>query len=241
MRLEGRIAVITGGTRGLGRHLVAAFRAEGARVLYAGRTPAPDAPDGEDVAFHPVDVRDPASVRALMAEAQSRFGGVDIVVANAGSSRPGPVGELDPQAWAEVLDTNLTGALHCLQAALPHLEKSPAGRVINLSSALATRVAPGAAAYSVSKAGLEMLTRVAAVELAGRGITVNCVSPGFIDAGMGRVLADTPAVWARYEPKLATGRLGVPSEVSAAAVFLASDDGSYVNGHVLEVNGGLLW
>src|SRR5205085_8910166 len=122
------------------------------------------------VLFHEVDVRDAKSVRDLMAAAAGHFGRVDTVVANAGASAPGPITAADPQEWAEVVHTNLVGTFHCVQAAVPHLERAGDGRVITLSSALATRIAPGSSAYSTSKAGIEMFTRMAAVELAPTGI-----------------------------------------------------------------------
>ncbi|MFI6442591.1 SDR family NAD(P)-dependent oxidoreductase [Streptomyces sp. NPDC050759] len=243
--LAGRAAVITGVSRGLGRVLMRRFLAEGALVLGAARG---EADIGElverypgRVAFHRADVTDADSARLLLEAAAERFGQVDVLVANAGVSRPGPVAQLSPEHWREVIDVNLTGTFHSIQAAVPYLEKSPYARVITLSSALAGRVAVGAAAYSASKAGVEMLTRVCAIELVAKGITVNCLSPGIIDEGMGRALAAHQEVWNRFKPKLAMGRPGTAQEVADAAVFLAGDQAAYVNGHVLEVNGGLDW
>lgn len=243
-RLKGRVAVITGANRGLGRRIAEAFLAEACAVVAGVRDPDSVAglvDPGDRLAVHGVEVRDPDSVRGLMRYALDRFGGLDIVVANAGVSRPGHVATLDATNWTEVLDTNLTGVFHCAQAAVPYLADSDAGRLITLSSALATRVAPGASAYCAAKAAVEMFTRVCAIELAGKGITANCLSPGLIDEGMGRLLAQNERVWEQYRPKLAMGRMGRADEVAAAAVFLAGDDSSYVNGHVLEVNGGLWW
>jgi 3-oxoacyl-[acyl-carrier protein] reductase len=229
--LEGKTAVVTGGTRGLGRAIADRLAVEGATVVRAGRS-------GGDV---PLDVRDEESVRALFAAVADRHGRLDVLVASAGVSRPGPVADLDPAAWREVLDTNLTGTFLCLRAAAPLLERSGDGRVVVLSSVLGRRVVPGASAYCASKAAVEALTRVAALELADRGITVNGLSPGFIDEGMGRELAANERVWSQYRPKLAAGRLGTAAEVAAAALFLVSAAGSYVNGHVLDVDGGLRW
>jgi 3-oxoacyl-[acyl-carrier protein] reductase len=246
--LSGRTAVVTGANRGLGRRIAEAFLAEGCRVVATVRQERAAAglldaagDHADRIAVHQVDVREPESVRRLMRFASDCFGGVDILVANAGVSRPGPVNLLAPEHWAVVLETNLTGVFHCAQAAIPYLERSAAGRVITVSSALATRVAPGASAYCASKAAVEMFTRVCAIELADRGITVNCLAPGLIDEGMGRQLAGNEPVWAQYRPKLAMGRMGRADEVAAAALFLAGEDSSYVNGHILEVNGGLRW
>jgi 3-oxoacyl-[acyl-carrier protein] reductase len=240
MSLKEKVAVVTGGTKGLGRHITEAFLREGCRVVCASRTATREPGlTGDDVLCLQADVRDARSVDELMSVSAKHFGRLDILVANAGVSHPGPVATIPAEKWAEVLDTNLTGTLHCVQAIVPYLERG--GRVITMSSALASRIAPGAGAYSASKAAIEMFTRVAAIELAAKGITVNCLSPGFVDTGMGARLAANAHVWPHFESRLALGRLGRADEIAGAAVFLAGDDSSYVNGHVLEVNGGLNW
>ncbi|WP_410585901.1 SDR family NAD(P)-dependent oxidoreductase [Amycolatopsis sp. lyj-23] len=238
---SGRVAVITGGARGLGRELSEAFAAAGYRVAAAGRDEsAAEGLDRSRIGFHKADVTDAGSVRALFDEVAELHGRVDVLVANAGISVPGPVATAPAGDWAAVVHTNVVGTFHSVQAAVPHLERT-GGRILTLSSALATRVTPFASAYSASKAAIETLTRTAAVELAPRGITVNCLAPGIIDAGMGRSLAANEAVWPRYAKRLAMGRPGRGAEVAAAALFLAGPDAGYVNGHVLEVNGGLDW
>jgi 3-oxoacyl-[acyl-carrier protein] reductase len=243
MRLKGRVAIVTGGTKGLGRRIAEAYLAEGASVVVAARGKDPDWPvDGaedDNLAFVPVDVRSPESVDKLVSGAVERFGGLDIVVANAGVTAPGPVADLDPERWRDTVATNLTGTFLCVRAAIPNLRHSRAGRIITMSSALSTRAAPGASAYCATKAGIEMLTKVVALEVAADGITVNCLSPGVFDEGMGKRLQNSPA-WEKFAPKLASGRLGRADELAGAAIFLAGDDSSYVNGTVLEVNGGLL-
>jgi 3-oxoacyl-[acyl-carrier protein] reductase len=242
MQLRDRIAIVTGGTQGIGRRIAEGLLAEGARVLVAARTvdgiTLPEAPHGA-VAARRVDVRDPDSVAAMVDTAHDRFGGLDILVANAGISRPGPLALQPVEVWRDVIDTNVTGVLQCVQAAVPLLEKSPAGRVITLSSVLAGRPTANAGSYCASKAAVEALTRVYALELADRGITVNCLSPGYIAEGMGERLTENTAIWSVVEPKLASGRLGTGAEVAGAAVFLAGASSSYISGHVLEVNGGL--
>lgn len=251
MRLAGKVAVVTGGTRGLGRVIAEAFAKEGCRVVCAGRdldtaqdlAPLDEGAPGEpgELGFLQADVRDPESVQELMRRTYETHGRLDVLVANAGASCPGPAAGLDPAHWAEVVETNLTGTFLSVRAAAGYLERSGGGRMITLSSALATRVAPGSSAYAASKAGIEMFTRVAAVELAPRGITVNCLSPGFINEGMGRELARNEQVWSHYRDKIAAGRAGEGAEVADAALFLAGADSGYVSGHVMEVNGGLRW
>jgi len=244
MRLKGRVAIITGGTKGLGRRIAEAYLAGGANVVVGSRGKEPAWPvidtDGGNVAFLAVDVRELESVNEMITGAVERFGGLDIIVANAGVTYPGPVSDLEPDQWHETVATNLTGTFHCVRAAIPYLRHSTAGRIITMSSALGSRAAAGASAYCATKAGIEMFTKVAAVELAAEGITVNCLCPGVIDEGMGKRLKNSP-VWEKFAPKLASGRLGRADELADAAIFLASDESSYINGHVLEVNGGLVW
>ncbi|MFD0206410.1 SDR family NAD(P)-dependent oxidoreductase, partial [Saccharothrix carnea] len=218
------------------------FAAVGALVLWGGRdalfaiSALGDVPG---VGSPRVDVRDEDSVDALFSFVRGEYGRLDVLVANAGVSRPGPVTELSTQSWAEVFETNLTGVFLCLRAAAGLL--GPGGRIITLSSVLGANAVAGGSAYCASKAAVEMLTKVSALELAEAGITVNCLSPGFIDEGMGKNLAANEAVWSKFRPKLAGGRMGTAAEIAEAAVFLASSRSSYVNGHVLEVNGGIRW
>lgn len=245
MRLFGKTAVITGGTRGLGRAIAEAYLAEGASVLCAARNPydikelVDDAPGR--LAYQETDVTDPHSVREMFEAAVEHFGRVDVHVSNAGISRDGKISRLSLSDWEDTVSTNLTGVFLCTKAAAEVMTRHGGGRIINVSSCTATRVAVGASAYSASKAAVEMFSKSAAVEYAPKGITVNCLSPGYIDEGMGRGLAQNERVWQTYLPRLLAGRLGNAKEIGDAAVFLASQDSSYVNGHVLEVNGGLMW
>jgi 3-oxoacyl-[acyl-carrier protein] reductase len=243
MLLAGRVAVITGGTQGLGAQIAEQFRREGCRIVCASRgSDEKSRPGEQDQVIHrKVDVRNAQSVRELMAAARDHFGRLDVLVANAGVSRPGFVETAAAADWADVVETNLLGTFNSVQAAIPHLTEAGGGRIITLSSALSTRIAPGSSAYSATKAAIEAFTRITAVELASRSITVNCLCPGLIDAGMGRQLSANTTIWPQYERRLAMGRMGRADEVARAAVFLAGPDSSYVNGHVLEVNGGLNW
>ncbi|MGW4117165.1 SDR family NAD(P)-dependent oxidoreductase [Nocardia sp. NPDC004711] len=244
MRLEGKAAVVTGGTRGLGFAITKAFLAEGASVMCSARTAGDyqlleeEYPDR--CLFHPADVTDPAAVEQLMAAAAESLSGLDVVVANAGVSRDGLIEQLDPEDWNAMVTTNLTGTFLCTRAAVSHM-KERGGVIINMSSSMATQIAKGAAGYSATKAAIEMFTRTSAIELGQYGIRVNALSPGILDAGMGGRLADNDRVWAAYRKRFALGRAGRVEEAAQAAVFLASDDASYVNGAILDVNGGLMW
>jgi len=245
MKLNGKIAVITGGSRGLGLAIGEAYRAEGATVVCAARScPADAASAGRSpsrLSFDQVDVSSSDSVRALMDRTCEKYGRVDILVANAGISVDGTVVKLTAEQWRQVMDTNLAGTFYSISAAAQHMRGQGGGRIITVSSSMASRPVRGVAAYSASKAGIEALTRVAAVELGRHGILVNCIAPGMLDGGLGASLQGNAAVWPAYSARLAQRRPGELREAAHAAVFLASPDSSYVNGAVIEVNGGMSW
>lgn len=244
MRLEDRVAVITGGTSGLGLAIAREFLAEGVSVVCGSRTPGDikvlqeEYPDR--VRYEHTDVTDLDSVTALMRSAEEGYGRLDVVVANAGISRDGKVERLAVSDWEAMVSTNLTGVFLSTRAAVPLLRER-GGVIINVSSSMATRVAVGAAGYCATKAAVEMFTKVSAIELGRYGIRVNALAPGILDAGMGRTLTDNDRVWEAYRKRFALGRPGEVREAARAAVFLASADASYVNGGTLDVNGGLLW
>jgi 3-oxoacyl-[acyl-carrier protein] reductase len=244
VRLEGQVAVITGGTGGLGLAITREFLAEGASVVCASRSPGDIKAVQEEypdrVRYRAADVTDPESLAAVMRSAADTFGGLDVVVANAGVNRDGKVERLSPEDWDAMVATNLTGVFLCTRAAVPHLRER-GGTIINVSSSMATRVAVGAAGYCATKAAVEMFTKVTAIELGRYGIRVNALAPGILDAGMGLELTGNDRVWDAYRKRFALGRPGRVREAARAAVYLASTDASYVNGGTLEVNGGLLW
>lgn len=244
MRFQGQVAVVTGGTRGLGFAIAREFLNEGMSVVCASRSPgdfkALEEEYTDRVRYWQTDVTSPESVAGLMRAAVDLFGRLDVVVANAGVNRDGKVERLDPADWDVMIGTNLTGVYLCTHAAVPYLRDS-GGTIINVSSSMATRITVGAAGYCATKAAVEMFTRVTAIELGRYGIRVNALAPGILDEGMGKELIQNDRIWEKYRKRFALGRVGDVAEAARAAVFLASDDASYVNGDVLGVNGGLQW
>ncbi|WP_201787191.1 SDR family NAD(P)-dependent oxidoreductase [Actinoplanes sp. TFC3] len=214
MRLAGKRIVVTGGTRGLGRALTERFLHEGARVMCAARNPY-DIKELDDihpgrVHYHSADVTDEQSVAELTQATLAVLGGADVLVCNAGVSRDGKIGALSLTDWQDTVATNLTGVFLTTRAFAPHLSAGGQGRIITMSSCVATRPTAGAAAYGASKAAVETFTRTASVELGPSGVTVNCLAPGYFDEGMGKQVAANPALWERYRKRLVQGRLGDP-------------------------------
>jgi 3-oxoacyl-[acyl-carrier protein] reductase len=241
-QLDGKVAVVTGGTKGLGASICEYFLEAGATVVAASRSARAEPPvGGERSIALPVDVTEPASVARLLDETADRFGGIDILVSNAGVSWNGRLGRLDLAQWKDMVDVNLNGLFICTQSVVPHLERRGGGAILTVSSCMASRPAVGASGYVASKAAVEAFTRAAALELAGTGIRVNCLAPGFLDVGMGESLRQNERAWSRYAPSLMAGRMGSGADAAAAAAFLCSEAATYVNGTVLEVNGGLRW
>ena len=241
--LTGRVAVVTGASRGIGRAVALELAATGARVLAGAREQHADVVATEITAgggtAHAVsvDVMDAASVRHMIGTALDRFGRVDILVNNAGIARDQLLVRMKRAEWDAVLATNLTAAFTCAQAALRPMLKQRFGRIINISSVVGQMGNAGQANYAASKAGVIGMTKSLAREVASRGITVNVVAPGMIDTGMTRaVMQASREAWAS---KIPLGRLGTPEEVAATVGFLASDKAAYITGQVVGVNGGL--
>jgi NAD(P)-dependent dehydrogenase (short-subunit alcohol dehydrogenase family) len=221
---EGAVALVTGGTRGIGASIAERLKADGYKVATLGRS-------GGDVQ---ADVADPAAVQAAFDEVRERFGPVLILVNNAGVTADGLAIRMPDDDWARVIDTNLNGAFNCTKRGLEDMLKARWGRIVNVSSISAQRGNSGQANYAASKAGLLGFTRVIAKEMGKRNITANAVTPGFIETEM---TAELPAK--ELAAAIPAARIGQPEEVAAAVSFLVSDDAAYINGATLAVDGGL--
>ncbi|MBE1557073.1 SDR family NAD(P)-dependent oxidoreductase [Sporosarcina limicola] len=244
MRLNDKVIIITGGSRGLGKAMALGCIREGGTVIITGRNISPpEWIEMYDHAFYfTVDVKDPISTNRLIESILMEFNQIDVLINNAGINKDSLLINMSLDDWNEVLHTNLTGPFNCIKSVLPYFIEMKVGKIINISSAAATRVNIGQANYCSSKAGLEMLTKVLAIELPRYGnITVNCIQPGVFEEGMGKKLMESEKIWEKYRQRLALGRPGYGEELASSVVFLASDESSYINGHVMEVNGGLLW
>jgi 3-oxoacyl-[acyl-carrier protein] reductase len=244
MSTQNRTAFVTGASRGIGKACALALAATGARVALAARqldkleqVAAEIRAAGGEAFTVEIDLGVTDSIRSGFARAAKEFGRIDILVNNAGITRDGLVLRMKQQDWDAVLSTNLTGAFVATQQVLLSMMRERWGRIINISSVVGQSGRPGQANYVASKAGLVGFTKSLAQEMAARGITVNAVSPGFIETDMTRVLSQD--VKDQVLSAIPVKRLGTPEDVAAAVRFLASEEAGYITGHVLDVNGGL--
>ncbi len=242
MRLQGKIALVTGGARGIGLAIAKAFVAEGATPVIAdineqGARQALDSLDASDGLALAVNVAEEASVRGMVQAIVDRYGRVDILVNNAGIGGNTPFLDITPEEWNRTISINLTGAFFVAQACAREMVKRRSGKIINIASLSGQRGGHGRAAYGSAKAGLELLTKVMAVELAGFGINVNNIAPGAIETEMAKFAHDQ-ATRAAYNYLIPMTRYGTPEEIADAAVFLSSDESRYIHGHTLNVDGG---
>ncbi len=241
--LSGKVAIVTGASRGIGRSIAEVLAARGALVVAAARGDnAAGAVEGivsrsgraEAAAL---EVTDPGSVEALVSGVLARHGRIDILVNNAGITRDQLLLRMKRDDWDQVIATNLTAAFTCAQAVLRPMLKQRSGRIISIGSVVGPMGNSGQVNYAASKAALVGLSKALAREVASRNITVNVVAPGLIETDMTKAIADkAQAEWAAAVPM---GRLGTVSDVAAAVCFLASDEAAYITGQVLAVNGGM--
>ena len=240
--LTGKTALITGASGGIGGAIARALHRQGAYVVLSGtRLAALEALAGElgdRVSCAPCDLADGAAVDGLTAQAESAAGGgLDILVANAGITRDGLLLRMKDDDWTTVLKVNLESYFRLSRSALRGMMKRRAGRIIGITSVVGVTGNPGQANYAASKAGMIGFSKALALEVASRGVTVNCIAPGFIDSPMTEALNETQK--AQILGTIPLGRLGAGADVAAACVYLASDEGAYVTGQTLHVNGGM--
>ena len=229
----GRVVLVTGASKGIGRGIAAALHAAGYRV--AGTYRSGDVPEG--VLGIRCDITDPAQIEEAFAAVEQRFGPVEILVANAGVTHDNLLMRMSDDDWQGVIDTNLTGSFRLVKRATRSMMRKRFGRIVLVGSVVGLLGSPGQVNYAASKAGLVGIARSVARELGGRGITCNVVAPGFIETDMTAVLPEDTI--AGYRQRIPAGRLGSVGDIAATVAFLASDAAGYVNGAVIPVDGGL--
>ena len=245
-RLDGKVALVTGGARGLGRTMALALAQAGADVALAARNLGPceeaasatAGASGRRCRAYQADVTVAADVERMVTEVEKDFGRIDILINNAGNNIRGAIDQLSEADWDSVIDTNLKGPFLCSRAVGPKMVRQGWGRVVNLGSILSVIAIPGRAPYASAKAGVLNLTRVLALEWAGTGVTANTICPGPFATDMNRALLEDPVKYQEFVKNIPMGRWGELHEITGAVLFLASDASSFVTGSALFVDGG---
>jgi 3-oxoacyl-[acyl-carrier protein] reductase len=235
--LSGKTALVTGASGGIGGAIAKALQAQGAKVAISGTNVEKLKAVGEGFIIIPANLADKADVERLAAEAEAQLGQIDILVNNAGITKDGLFMRMKDEDFESVIAVNLTSAFVLTRAVVKGMFKRRAGRIINISSVVGASGNPGQANYCASKGGLVAMTKSLAQEAATRGITANCIAPGFIATAMTDALND--AQKEAINNNIPAGRMGSAEEIAGAAVYLASDEAAYVTGQVIHVNGGL--
>ncbi|MDX3974710.1 SDR family NAD(P)-dependent oxidoreductase [Shinella sp.] len=246
-RLDGRVALVTGGSRGIGLACAEALGEAGARIAISARSRDEGekavrhlAGKGIEALYLPADISSESAAQAVVKQAAAELGGLDILVNNAGIARHGDSLDVKPETWDEVINTNLTGLFWCCRAAIETMVAAGRGSIVNIGSisGYISNLPQNQVAYNASKAGVHMLTKSLAGEFAKNNIRINAVAPGYIETAMTQGGLDDPEwskIWLGMTPM---GRTGKPSDVAAAVLYLASDAASYVTGSVLTIDGG---
>jgi 3-oxoacyl-[acyl-carrier protein] reductase len=244
LSLAGRVAIVTGSGRGIGAAIARLYSRAGAHLALLDTDGATVSRTAEEIALaggealsFTADVTDAFAIERVFDQIAEEWGRLDILVNNAGIVLDATLTDVTDEDWAQTLDVNLRGAMVCARAAVPHMLKHGYGRIVSATSLVARNGNYGQTAYAASKAGLIGLTRTWARELGPKGITANCVAPGFIDTDMTRALAEQQRV--ALLAHIPLGRLGQPEDIAAAVAYLASPAAGYVTGAVLHVNGGM--
>ncbi len=245
-KLEDKVAIITGASRGIGREIALLFASHGAKLTITARNTEMLESLSEEIkksgGYEPLcvtlDVKDSEKVDEMVDKTLDKFNHLDILVNNAGVTRDGLLLRMSDEDWDEVLNTNLRGAFFCLRAAAKPMVRQRSGRIVNMASVIGLIGNSGQANYAASKAGMIALTKSAAKELGSRNILVNAIAPGFIDTEMTQALSDE--IKTTILRSIPVGFLGKPTDVARAALYLATDDSSFITGQVITVDGGMV-